>query len=134
MSVEHKSKEQQLTPDEAGRLIHLRNEILLMVQEWKKHGWGKGLAARFKALSMVLLDEPEPSAGYKNLSTRKSALTADQCQTMLNGALLALAYRSGGVLHVPTQDIFEAHAALGTLAIAIADDDSHVTITGMKQQ
>lgn len=124
----------QFTPEEAGRLIHLRNEVLLMVQEWKKHGWGKGLAARFKALSMVLSDEPPPSPGFQNLASRKSALTEDQCQAMINGTLLALAYQAGGRITVRTQDIFEAHAALGTLAIAIADDDSHVTITGMKQQ
>jgi hypothetical protein len=128
------SADPQLTPDEACRLIHLRNEMLLMVKEWKKHGWGKGLAERFKALSMVLLDEPAPSPGFQNLASRKSALTAEQCQSMVNGTLLALAYQSGGRLTVRTQDIFEAHAALGTLAIAIADDDSHVTITGMKPQ
>ena len=125
---------EMLTPEEAGRLIHLRNEMLLMVQEWKKHGWGKGLAARFKALSMVLADEPAPSPGFKNLASRRSAMTEDQCQAMINGTLLALAHQAGGQIIVRTQDIFEAHAALGTLAIAISDDDSHVTITGMKQQ
>lgn len=124
----------QLTAEEAGRLIHLRNEVLLMVEEWRKHGWGKGLASRFKALSMVLADEPAPSQGFQNLASRRSMLTEEQCQAMVNGSLLALAHQSGGRLTVRTQDIFEAHAALGTLAIAISDDDSHVTITGIKQQ
>jgi len=123
-----------LTDEEAGRLIHLRNEMLLMAEEWKKHGWGPGLASRFRAMSMVLSNEPAPSTGFQNLAQRKSALTEDQCQTMVNGALLALAYQAGGRLDVRTMDIFEAHAALGTLALAISDDDSILTITGMKLQ
>lgn len=124
----------QLTDEEAGRLIHLRNEVLIMCREWKKHGWGPGLAARFKAMSMVLDDERVPSKGFQNLATLKSALTEDQCQVMINGTLLALAHQAGGQLTVSTQAIFEAHAVLGTLAIAISDDDSHVTIAGMKKQ
>lgn len=121
-------------PEEEARLIHLRNEVLLMVDEFKKHGWGRGLAARFRALSMVLRNEPAPSREFKNLSTKKRAMTEDECQTLINGSLLALAYQAGGSLHVRVSDIYQAHADLGTLAIAIADDDSHITITGMKQQ
>lgn len=123
-----------LPEEEVARLIHLRNEMLLMVEEWKKHGWGTGLAARFRALSMVLSNEPAPSRAFKNLSTKKRALTEEECRTLVNGSLLALAQQAGGTLHVRTSDIFQAHADLGTLAIAIADDDSHITITGMKQQ
>jgi uncharacterized membrane protein YgcG len=125
----------QLTDDEAGRLIHLRNELVNMVAEWKKHGWGQGLAARFQAMSKLLDNEPVPSPGFQNLANRKSALTEQECQTMINGSLLALAHaQRDRRLVIPTQAIFEAHAALGTLAIAISDDDSHVTITGMRKQ
>lgn len=53
---------------------------------------------------------------------------------MANGALLALILREGGILHIRTQEIFDAAAQLGTLALALSDDDSMLTVTGMKQQ
>lgn len=124
-----------LTDEEAGRLIHLRNELILITREFRKHGFRPGLAEKLRAIGKVLDDEPPPSEGFKNLASRKSALTEEQCRILANGALLTLAMQAGGVLHIRTQDIFDAAAALGgTLALAISDDDSMLTITGMKQQ
>jgi hypothetical protein len=115
------------------RLIGLRNEIVGVVAEWKKHGWGKALAVRMKALAAVLDDDPTPAATYHNHSTKR-ALTMEECQTLINGALLVQAWQAGGKLDIRTQDIYQAHSDLGTLAIAISDDDAIVTITGMKSQ
>lgn len=123
-----------LTDEEAGRLIHLRNELVLITREFRKHGFRPGLAEKLRALGKVLDNEPAPSEGFKNLAKRKSAWTEEQCRVMANGALLALALREGGVLHIRTQEIFDAAAALGTLALALSDDDSVLTVTGMKQQ
>ena len=115
------------------RLIGLRNEIVGIVTEWKKHGWGKGLAARMKALAGVLDDDPTPPAVLHN-HTKKRALTLEECQTLINAALWVQAWQAGGRLNIRTQDMYQAHADLGTLAIAISDDDQVVTVTGMKAQ
>jgi uncharacterized membrane protein YgcG len=123
-----------LTDEEAGRLIHLRNEVVLITREFRQHGFRPGLAEKLRALGKVLDNEPAPSEGFKNLATRKSAWTEEECRTMANGALLAMVLREGGMLHVRTQEIFDAAAALGTLALALSDDDSLLTVTGMKKQ
>lgn len=114
------------------RLIGLRNEVLGMVSEWKKHGWGTGLATRFKALAMTLDNEPAPPPSFKNRSKR--ALSMDECQTLINGALLVQAWQNGGRLDVRTADMYQAISDLGNLALAISDDDSIVHVTGMKTQ
>lgn len=119
--------------DDIARLIGLRNELVWLVAEWKRHGYGPGMATRFKALDKVLRDEPEPPERFSNFS-KKRALTVDECQMLINGSLLALAWKAGGRVDVRTADIYEAHAALGTIALAISDDDSYITITGMKRQ
>ena len=115
------------------RLIGLRNEIVGIVTEWKRHGWGKALAVRMKALAAMLDDDPTPPATYHNHSTKR-ALSEEECRTLINASLLVLAWQRGGRLEVRTQDMYQAHSDLGVLALAISDDDSTVTITGMKQQ
>ena len=121
-----------LTEFEVSRLIHLKNELTNLVAEWKKHGWGRGMAVRFEALDKVLRDEPAPSPGFMNLSKKRSRWTDEECRVMANGALLALVARAGGVLHVPTQELFDA-AALGTLALTLSNDDRTLTVTGINR-
>ena len=133
--TEHLTENQKGAPgdDDIQRLIGFRNEMVGIVNEWKKHGWGKGLAVRMKALAAMLDGDPTPPATYHNHSTKR-ALSMEECQTLINGALLVQAWQAGGRLDVRTQDMYQAHADLGTLAIAISDDDAIVHITGMKQQ
>lgn len=67
-----------LTDEEAGRLIHLRNEVLIITHEFRKNGFGPGVAARLRSLGQVLEGEPAPSSpGFKNLATRKTAWTEE---------------------------------------------------------
>jgi hypothetical protein len=108
--------------------------MVLITREFRKNGLRPGLAERLRTLGKVLENEPAPSDGFKNLAARKSAWTEEECRIMANGALLALALREGGVIHIRTQEIFDAGAMLGTLALALSDDDSVLTVTGMMKQ
>lgn len=122
-----------LPEHEVARLIHLRNELVILVEEWKKHGWGKGMASRFAALDKVLRDEPAPSEAFTNLATKRKQMTEEECRAIANGALLALVARSGGLMHINVQEIFEAHAHLGTLALSLSNDDRTLTLTGVNR-
>lgn len=52
---------------------------------------------------------------------------------MLNAALLYLAWREGGQLTLSTAEIVKACEEMGSVAMALSDDDSTLTITGMKK-
>lgn len=116
-------------------LIKVKGALRAMAEEFKKRGWSPAVSAMWKAMMKGLDDEPIPSPALVDLRTRKKAMTLEECQTMVNGCMIALANREQGkVLIIATHEIFAAAEQLGTLAIAIADDDSHVKITGMHQQ
>jgi hypothetical protein len=54
---------------------------------------------------------------------------------MTNGGMLALCARERDhKITIATHEIFAAHTHLGTLAIALAEDDSWIGFTGSKRQ
>jgi predicted alpha/beta-hydrolase family hydrolase len=124
----------RFTDDELDELIGSRNELVSLVEEWKRRGWGPGMAVRFKALHERFTGARALPPSFQNRSRRHKQLTGEECQALINGSLLALASKDGGRLTIPVADIYAAAAALGTLAIAISDDDAVVTITGVKHQ
>lgn len=126
------SEDRQPTELEVARLIHLKQELQMLVDEWKQHGWGKGMALRFSALDKTLRDEPTPSSGFVNLSKQRAFWNEEQTRAMLNAAFMVMVGRGGGVLHIPTQEIWDAVATHGTIVLSMSSDDTMLTVTGSK--
>lgn len=65
-------------------------------------------------------------------NSSKRLWSEDECRTMLNAALLYLAKQAGGRLVISTAEMLKACEEMGSVAMALSDDDSTLTITGMK--
>jgi hypothetical protein len=70
------------------------------------------------------------SPGFVNHSSKR-LWTEEECRAMLNAALLYLAHKNGGRLDISTVELFKACEQMGTVAMALSDDDKVLTITGM---
>jgi hypothetical protein len=67
---------------------------------------------------------------FKNLSRR--TWSEEECRVMINAALCKLIDDAGGVITISVADLFRV-APMGTLAMALSDDDKVLTLTRMKE-
>ena len=69
---------------------------------------------------------------FRNLSKKRS-WSEDECRVMINAALCKLIDDAGGVIHISISDLFKI-APMGTLAMAVDDDDKILTLTRIKEE
>jgi hypothetical protein len=69
---------------------------------------------------------------FRNLS-KKRLWSEDECRVMINAALCKLIDDAGGVIHIAIADLFKV-APMGTLAMAVDDDDKILTLTRIKEE
>lgn len=67
---------------------------------------------------------------FKNYSSRQWG--EEECRIMINAALCKLIEDAGGVITISISDLFKV-APMGTLAMAISDDDKILTLTRIKE-
>lgn len=67
---------------------------------------------------------------FTNRSKRQ--WSEEECRVMVNAALCKLIDDAGGVISMSTADIFRI-APMGTLAMALSDDDAILTLTRIKE-
>lgn len=67
---------------------------------------------------------------FTNRSKRQ--WSEEECRVMINAALCKLIDDAGGVISISTSDLFRV-APLGTLAMAMSDDDKILTLTRIKE-
>ena len=68
---------------------------------------------------------------FTNLSKRQ--WDEEECRVMINAALLKLVDDAGGVITISIHDLFRV-APMGTLAMAVSDDDKILTLTRIKKE
>jgi hypothetical protein len=68
---------------------------------------------------------------FKNLSKRQ--WSEDECRVMINAALCKLIDDAGGVISISISDLFRV-APMGTLAMAVSDDDKILTLTRIAKE
>jgi len=56
----------------------------------------------------------------------------EECRIMINAALLKLIDDAGGSISISVSDLFRV-APLGSLAMAVSDDDKILTLTRIKE-
>jgi hypothetical protein len=57
----------------------------------------------------------------------------EECRIFINAALCKLVDDAGGVITISVSDLFRV-APMGTLAMALSDDDRILTLTRIKEQ
>jgi hypothetical protein len=57
----------------------------------------------------------------------------EECRVMINAALCKLIDDAGGVISISVADLFKV-APMGTLAMAVSDDDKILTLTRIKKE
>ena len=67
---------------------------------------------------------------FRNLSKRQ--WSEDECRVMINAALCKLIDDAGGTISISISDLFRV-APMGTLAMAVDDDDKILTLTRIKE-
>jgi hypothetical protein len=67
---------------------------------------------------------------FSNLSKRQ--WSEDECRVMINAALCKLIDDAGGVISISIADLFRV-VPMGTLAMAVDDDDKILTLTRIKE-
>jgi hypothetical protein len=67
---------------------------------------------------------------FTNLSRR--VWSEEECRVMINAALCKLIDDAGGVISISISDLFKV-APMGTLAMAVSDDDKILTLTRIKE-
>jgi len=68
---------------------------------------------------------------FSNLSKRQ--WDEEECRVMINAALCKLIDDAGGVISISISDLFKV-APMGTLAMAVSDDDKMLTLTRIKEE
>lgn len=68
---------------------------------------------------------------FKNLSKRQ--WSEEECRVMINAALCKLIDDAGGIISISVSDLFKV-APMGTLAMALSDDDKILTLTRIKEE
>lgn len=66
---------------------------------------------------------------FANRSKRQ--WSEEECRVMINAALCKLIDDAGGVISISISDLFKV-APMGTLAMAVSDDDKILTLTRIK--
>lgn len=69
---------------------------------------------------------------FRNLSNKRQ-WSEDECHVMINAALCKLIDDAGGVISISISDLFKV-APMGTLAMAVSDDDKILTLTRIKKE
>lgn len=67
---------------------------------------------------------------FTNLSKR--SWSEEECRVMVNAALCKLIDDAGGTITISISDLFRI-APMGTLAMAISDDDKILTLTRIRE-
>jgi hypothetical protein len=68
---------------------------------------------------------------FRNLSSKRQ-WSEEECRVMINAALCKLIDDAGGVISISISDLFKV-APMGTLAMAVSDDDKILTLTRIKE-
>jgi hypothetical protein len=129
-----------ISEEEITRLVRHENLFRDLLTEWQTLKKGstqdafQTFAMRLDAAVKMTSDEPPRSPEFLNHSTRHRLMTDEECRGLINGAMLVLIDRSPGArIRILTKQIFSAAARLGTLTLALSDDDSQLVITAMKE-
>jgi hypothetical protein len=67
---------------------------------------------------------------FTNLSKRQ--WSEEECRVMINAALCKLIDDAGGLISISVADLFRI-APMGTLAMALSDDDKILTLTRIRK-
>lgn len=74
--------------------------------------------------------EPVIKTTFTNHSKRQ--WSEEECRVMINAALCKLVNDAGGVITISVSELFEI-APMGTLAMALSDDDKILTVTRIRK-
>ncbi len=111
-------------------LVEAEN-LLLWVKENPRHALSRlrvDLIAFIKACNQV--EKPHQKPTFTNESKR--LWSEEECRNMVSAALLYLAHSAGGRIDIDTDAMLDAVEKMGTIAMAMSDDDKILTITGAK--